>query len=103
MSKKKKYNLPKTAPLSATKSTIKEAVASEPAKDDGLLFHKGNYMLILGGLGLILLGYLLMAGGSMPDANTWDPDRIYSTRRTLIAPILILAGLGVEIYAVFKK
>jgi hypothetical protein len=30
-------------------------------------------------------------------------NEVYSTRRITIAPILILLGLGVEVYAIFKK
>ena len=55
------------------------------------------------GLALIGLGMLLMSGGSMPSPDVWDEDIIYSTRRTLIAPILILIGLGLQLYAIFAK
>ena len=55
------------------------------------------------GAGLILLGMLLMMGGSMPNPDVWDDSLIYSFRRTVLAPFVILAGLGVEIYAIFKK
>lgn len=68
-----------------------------------MLFGKQNYILILAGIVLMALGYVLMSGGAMPSPEVWDDDIIYSTRRTLIAPILILAGIGVEIYAIFKK
>ena len=44
----------------------------------------------------------ITSGGGMPDPDTWDPNIIYSTRRTLLAPIVILAGLVVEIIAIFK-
>ena len=46
---------------------------------------------------------LLMSGGSMPSPDVWDEDIIYSTRRTLIAPIVILIGLGLQVYAIFAK
>ena len=58
---------------------------------------------MLGGLALIFLGLMLMAGGNMPSADVWDESLIYSTRRTLIAPILILAGLSLQIVAIFTK
>lgn len=95
-------------PLAASTSKIKSGgsldsfTASKQAVQP-LLYKKQNYLLMIGGIVLMCLGYVLMAGGSMPDANTWDPDIIYSTRRTLIAPIFILAGLGLEVWAVFKK
>ena len=68
-----------------------------------LIFNKGNFMYMLIGIGLIALGFLLMTGGSMPDDNTWDESIIYSTRRTLIAPIFILTGLGIQFLAIFRK
>ncbi|NNF33127.1 MAG: DUF3098 domain-containing protein [Saprospiraceae bacterium] len=68
-----------------------------------MLFKKKNYMWSLAGMGLIALGLLLMAGGKMPDSNTWDPDLIYSFRRITLAPIVILAGLAFQIVAIFKK
>ena len=55
------------------------------------------------GAGLILLGMVMMLGGKQPDPNTWDPDIIYSNRITVLAPFLILSGLVVEIFAIFKK
>ena len=74
-----------------------------PKKEESLLFEKSNYTFILIGLGLVFLGMIMMLGGSMPDADTWDPDIIYSTRITVFGPLLILTGLAIEIYAIFLK
>jgi hypothetical protein len=49
------------------------------------------------------IGFVLMAGGSMPSPDVWDESIIYSSTRTVIAPIFILSGLIVQIYAIFKK
>jgi len=38
----------------------------------------------------------------MPDPDTWDEDRIYSFRRITLAPLVIVIGLVVEVYAIFK-
>lgn len=67
------------------------------------LFDKQNLWLMLLGVGIIALGMLLMVGGRSPDPNTFNYDEVYSTRRITIAPILIIIGLGIEIYAIFKK
>ena len=37
------------------------------------------------------------------DPNVFHKDEVYSTTRITIAPILILAGLVIEIYAIFRK
>lgn len=74
----------------------------ENREDQPLIFGKDNYAWMLLGIGLIVLGMFLMSGGSMPSPDVWDDDIIYSARRTILAPIVILVGLGVEIYAIFK-
>ena len=71
-------------------------------KTEELMFNRENYILMLAGVGLILLGLALMSGGKMTDPNVWDESVIYGFRRTVLAPFVILAGLGVEVYAIFK-
>ena len=68
-----------------------------------MIFKKENYILMGAGFGLVVLGMLLMLGGSMPSPDVWDDSIIYSFRRIVLAPILILAGLVVEIFAIFKR
>lgn len=85
--------------VSRTKGRTKKSV-QEPMT---LIFKKENFMLMGGGLVLIILGLVLMAGGSMPSPDVWDESLIYSPRRITLAPIVILAGLIVEIVAIFKK
>ncbi len=71
--------------------------------DRAFTFGRDTYIWMGIGFGLVLVGMLLMMGGHMPDPNTWDESIIYSFRRTVLAPIVILAGLVVEVYAIFKK
>jgi len=96
-SKSKKKKL---VPTSAKQSN---STIAPVRSTDELIFGRQNYIWMLGGALLIALGLITMIGGSMPDPNTWDPDIIYSKRVTFIAPMLILAGLIVEIFAIFKK
>ncbi|HEY8398380.1 MAG TPA: DUF3098 domain-containing protein [Flavihumibacter sp.] len=67
------------------------------------LFGKQNYIWMLAGVAVIALGLLLMAGGRGSDPNVFDQKEIYSTTRITIAPLLILAGLAIEVIAIFKK
>jgi len=67
------------------------------------LFTKENYKWILIGLAVIALGMILMAGGKNVDPNVFDKSKVYSTTRITIAPILILAGLVIEIFAIFRN
>ena len=61
------------------------------------------------GLGLIVLGFVLMMGhnaNTTPDGkfdpNYWNED-IFSFRRVRLAPMLIVAGFVVEVYAILKR
>lgn len=90
----------KKGKIAPTTSRSKAKVSAPPAE---MIFGKKNYMFMGIGVGLILLGMLLMTGGGMDDPNEWKPEVIYGARRTLIAPIFILAGLGMQIYAIFVK
>lgn len=81
---------------------------TETTEPRGFYFGKENYKWMLFGLGLIVVGYLLMLG---PDSNTvdgkYDPnqwnDGIFSFVRIRLAPLLIIAGFAVEVYAILKK
>ena len=67
------------------------------------LFGKDNYMWMLIGLVVIAIGMFLMSGGKSTDPNVFDQKEVYSTRRITIAPLLIIIGLGLEVFAIFKK
>ena len=56
-----------------------------------------------GGIAIMIIGFLLMSGGRSEDPNVFKPEEIYSTTRITIAPILILAGLVVLIFAIFRQ
>lgn len=73
------------------------------AKPLAPLFVKENYVWMGVGAVVIALGMLLMSGGKNQDPNTFDVKVVYSTTRITIAPILIVLGLLVEVYALFKK
>jgi hypothetical protein len=103
MSKKKAQQIqPIQSTPEPTKSKISQPVATEVINTD-LLFGRKNYILMIAGIGSILLGYVLMSGGSMPSPDVWDESLIYSHRRITLAPILILAGFVLQIVAIFTK
>jgi hypothetical protein len=67
------------------------------------LFGKANYTWMLIGAALIIGGMLLMMGGKSADPNIFNEQEVYSFRRITLAPLCIIAGFIVEIYALFKK
>lgn len=67
------------------------------------LFNRENIKWMIIGLVLIAIGLVMMAGGRSKDPNVFDADAIYSFWRITAAPILIVAGLAVEVYAIMKK
>jgi uncharacterized membrane protein len=71
--------------------------------DHSPLFGKTNYLLMVAGAVVIALGMVLMAGGKSADPNVFDPKEVYSTTRVTIAPILIVLGLVLEVYAIFRR
>ena len=75
----------------------------KPSAPAASLFTKDNYIWMIAGIILVALGIILMAGGKSDDPNVFKENEVYSFRRITIAPIMILLGLGVEVYAIFKK
>ena len=67
------------------------------------LFDKQNYLLMLGGLVVLTIGFFLMAGGKSVDPAVFNDNEVYSTTRITIAPLLIIAGFIIEIFAIMKK
>jgi uncharacterized membrane protein len=67
------------------------------------LFGKENFRWMLIGAVVIILGLFLMSGGKSEDPNIFSEKEVYSTTRITIAPILIVLGLVIEIFAIMKK
>ncbi len=65
-------------------------------------FGRDNYKWVIIGMLFLLVGFLLMIGGGSNNPNEFNPD-IFSARRITFAPILVLIGFGIQIYAIMKK
>ena len=77
--------------MSAKKNSAKETktLESQPS-----IFTKENYILTLASLIVVVIGFFLMTGAE---------GDIYDTRRVTIAPIVVIAGFILGIYAIFFK
>lgn len=74
----------------------------ETKESTGFALGKENYKLMAIGFAIIVIGFILMAGGGSDDPNVFSPD-IFSFRRITLAPIILLFGFAFEIYAIMKK
>ena len=74
-----------------------------PKKPEGqFLFGKRNYTIMLIGIVFIAVGFVMMAGGGSPDADTFN-EEIFSPRRIRLAPTLVLIGLGIQVFAILTN
>jgi hypothetical protein len=91
------------APYSAPASTPRTGKGTQPAHEQTLLFDKENYIWMIGGIALIFIGFMLMSGGKSANPHEFNYAEIYSFRRITLAPIVVLLGFAVEVYAIMKK
>ena len=77
-------------------------------QENTFYFGKENYKWMLIGLALIIVGFLLMLGADANtvdgklDPNAWNED-IFSIRRIRIAPLFVVIGFAIEVYAILKR
>lgn len=64
---------------------------------------KENYKYLIIGFAIIIIGFLLMMGGGSKDPNVFNADELFSFRRIVLAPIVVLFGFLFEIWAIMKK
>lgn len=64
---------------------------------------KENYKFIIVGLAVVVLGFILMAGGGSEDPNVFKEDEMFSFRRITLAPFLVIAGYVVILFGILKR
>ncbi|NVN94812.1 MAG: DUF3098 domain-containing protein [Bacteroidetes bacterium] len=86
------------------KNNIVSSIKTKNIETNGLefAFGKENYRLLLIGLGFLLIGYILMIGGGSEDPNVFS-DKIYDFQRLTLAPILLIIGFVIEVFAIMIK
>ena len=96
-----------TTTTPAPKPFVPYAKASEkkPASESSqaFLFDKENYMWMIAGVALIFIGFMLMSGGKSANPHEFHYEEIYSFRRITLAPIVVLLGFVVEVFAIMKR
>ena len=82
--------------------TNKKVIAESEDNQKVMPFGKQNYIIVLIGLALIILGFILMIGGGSSDPDVFN-EKMFDFQHITLAPILVLAGFVVEIVAIFWK
>ena len=67
-----------------------------------LLFGSINYKIMWFGFFFMIVGFFLMSGGGSDDPNIFS-DEIFSFQRIRLAPILIVTGYVIQVYAILKS
>ena len=76
---------------------------NEKRSNEGeFLFEKKNYLIMLVGIVVIIIGFGLMAGGGSDDPAVFN-EAIYNFRRIRLAPTVVLIGLAIEVYAIMAN
>ena len=61
-----------------------------------------NYILLAAGFAVVILGFVLMAGGGSDSPDEFN-YAWFSWGRITLAPILVVGGFAMEIYAILKR
>lgn len=94
--------------VSTTKHTSKKPIPKTGSKKQtsvwapGMPFGKINYLLMIGSILILLLGYFLLSGGGT-DNPTEFSEAIFDTRRLYIAPIVLVIGFLIEFVAIMYR
>lgn len=64
-------------------------------------FDKVNFILLAAGMLVVILGFVLMAGGGSTD-EAYDPE-IFSVMRIKVAPVMCFIGFVSMVYAIVRK
>ena len=75
----------------------------ETTPDSGFALAKENYIYLIIGFVVIIIGFLLMMGGKSSDPAVFNPGELFSFRRITLAPVVVCAGFAFEIWAIMKK
>lgn len=106
MSANKTPNVPPRKGVDISNMGVKKtAVKSVSNKEDKneMVFSWDNYKWMLIGFVVIIIGFVLMAGGGSDDPNVFRTEEIFSWRRISLAPFVVLVGFGIVGYSIFRK
>jgi hypothetical protein len=90
--------------IGTTKKTTATATTDKSAKQTAeFAIDRQNYKYMAIGFGVIVLGFLLMLGGGSDNPDVFDGAKLFSFTRITLAPIVVIAGFAIEVYAIMRK
>ena len=81
---------------------MKDSEKKNEIDDKGFAIPKKNVLYIIAGFAVMLFGYVLMSGGGSDSPQEFN-EQMFSFRRTVLAPIVILSGMVLEIVAIMFR
>lgn len=81
---------------------MKEKKNTPEQENPRMPLTRKNYILLLIGFAVIVLGFVLMAGGGSDSPDEFN-YAMFSWRRITLAPILVVGGFVIEIFAIMKR
>ncbi len=82
---------------------VKKTAPSPKNTEDEFPFTRDNYKWMIIGILVSVLGFILMSGGGTDDLTQFAGNTLFSPMRMTIAPILILGGFALVLFAIVKK
>lgn len=70
--------------------------------DSKMPLSRKSLIMLLAGFLLMVLGYILLAGGGVKDPQVFN-YAMFDFRRLVAAPVVIVAGIVVIIVAIMRK
>lgn len=67
------------------------------------MLGKENYIMLGVAVAILIVGYFLMAGGGPDDPNKFAGETLFNTQRLVVAPLVIMGGFILGIFAILKK
>ncbi|CAI8322093.1 MAG: Uncharacterised protein [Owenweeksia sp. TMED14] len=71
-------------------------------KENKFLLKRENYILFTIGLVFIVVGFILMSGGGSENSEIYNSE-LFNSRRIIWAPLLVVIGFVVEIFAILRR
>ena len=81
---------------------VKKILSPKENNEAKMALSNLNYVLILCGLAIIIVGFMLMVGGGSDDPNVFNA-KMFSFRRITLAPIVVVAGFAFEVFAILWR